>query len=128
MLQQSDTDAHWQDVLARIQTDSQFRQFKKFLYYGEVGGTRVGAVIANKNLQYTSYALNKGDFDRLLAAKQSGRVDLAFVVAVANGAYVTHHDAEEYAELLRDLTPRSGRFGEFWTLTEQDVTGEEAPF
>jgi|SRR5215831_4310916 len=66
MLQQSDTDAHWQDVLARIQTDSQFRQFKKFLYYGEVGGTRVGAVIANKNLQYTSYALNKGDFDRLL--------------------------------------------------------------
>jgi hypothetical protein len=128
MLQQPDTNAHWPNVLGGMFTDRRFRQFKKFRWYGEVDGARVGVVVANKSPQYTSYALNKGDFDGLLAAKRSVKVDLAFIVAVANGSFIAHHDAEEYAERLRDLTPRSGQFGEFWTLTEHEVTGVEEPF
>jgi len=123
-----DTDARWQGVLAGMQTDPRFRQFKKFRWYGEVDSERIGVVVANKGALYTNYALNKGDFDGLLAAKRSGKIDLAFVVAVDRGSFVAHRDAEEYAERLRDLTPRNGQFGEFWTLTEYEITGVEEPF
>jgi predicted membrane GTPase involved in stress response len=129
MLDQPDAVAVWHDVLGGMFTDRRFRQFKKFCWYGEINGARVGIAVANKSAQYTNYALNKVHVEGLLAAKHGGKVDRAFIVAVANGAFIIHHDAEEYhADLLVNLTPRSGRFGEFWTLTEYDVTGEEAPF
>jgi hypothetical protein len=128
MLDQPDAVAAWHDVLGSMFTDRRFRQFKKFCWYGKVGGARVGVVIANRGTQYANYALNKGHFDHLLAAKQSGKLDHAFIVAAANGTYITHHDAEKYVGLLADLQPRSGQFGEFWTLTEFDVTGEDSPF
>jgi hypothetical protein len=129
MLQQPDTNAHWHDVLVGMFTDCRFRQFKKFRWYGEINGARVGVAVANKSAQYTNYALNKDHVEGLLAAKRSGKVDRAFIVAVANGAFIIHHDAEEYhADLLVNLTPRSGAFGDFWTLTEYDVTGVEEPF
>jgi hypothetical protein len=129
MLQQPDTDAHWQDALAGMQTDSRFRRFKKFRYYGEVDGAKIGAVIANKGSTYNNYALNCGDVEDLLAAKRDGKVDFAFIVAVADGAYVTHRAAETYyTGLLVNLQPRSGQFGNFWTLTHHEMTGEEEPF
>jgi hypothetical protein len=122
-------DSQWKSILSGMMSgDGRFKQFKKFRWYGEVDGMRIGVVIANKSAQYTSYALNKADFDGLISAKQKGKLDLAFVVAVANGAYTTHHNAEEYAGLLADLQPRSGQFGAFWTLTEHEVTGVEEPF
>jgi hypothetical protein len=128
MTQQSIDGTHWHGVLAGMFGDKRFRQFKKFRYYGEVNGEKVGVVIANKGASYNNYALNKVDFDHLLAAKRIGKIDLAFVVAVANGSYVAHRDAEECGELLRELTPRSGQFGDFWTLTEHQITGVEEPF
>jgi hypothetical protein len=130
MLQQSNDDnSHWKDILSRMFGDARFRQFKKFRWYGEVDGERVGIAVANKGDQYANYALNKGHVEGLLAAKHSGKVDRAFIVAVAGGAFITHHDAEEYhAGLLANLQTRNGQFGEFWTLTEYEVTGEEAPF
>jgi hypothetical protein len=127
--QSNDDNSHWKDILSRMFGDARFRQFKKFRWYGEVDGMRIGIVVANKGASYNNFALNKADFDDLLAAKRSGKIDLAFVVAsTASGGYVAHHDAEEYAERLRDLTPRNGQFGEFWTLTESEITGEEEPF
>jgi hypothetical protein len=129
MLQQPDTSAHWHDVLVGMFTDCRFRQFKKFRWYGEIDGARVGVAVANKSPQYTTYALNKGHVEGLLAAKRSGKVDRAFIVAVAGGAFVTHHDAEEYhAGLLANLQPRTGQFGEFWSLSEYEITGVEEPF
>jgi hypothetical protein len=129
MLQKSIDGTPWHDVLAGMLTDPRFRQFKKFCWHGAVDGTRVGVAVANRNPLYTTYALNKGHVDGLLAAKRSGKIDRAFIVAVANGAYIAYHDAEKYhADLLVNLQTRSGQFGEFWSLTHHEITGEEEPF
>jgi hypothetical protein len=117
--QRSDTNAHWQDVLAAMQADRRFHRFKKFRWYGEVEGARVGAVVAHRGEAYANYALNREDVENLLAAKRTGKVDHAFVVAVALGTFVAYHDAEElYTALLEKLSCRTGPFGEFWLLTE----------
>src|SRR6516225_57465 len=130
MLQQcNDDNSRWKSILSRMFGDARFRQFKKFRWLGEVDGERVGVAVANKSPQYTTYALNKAHVEGLLAAKRSGKVDRAFIVAVAGGAFVTHHDAEEYhAGLLANLQPRTGQFGEFWSLSEYEITGVEEPF
>jgi hypothetical protein len=102
-----------------MQTDPRFSRFKKFRWYGEVGGERVGVAVAHRGQEYANYALNREDVENLLAAKRGGKVDRAFVVAVALGSFVAYHDAEElYAALLEKLPCRTGPFGEFWLLTE----------
>jgi len=66
-------DSQWKSILSGMMSgDGRFKQFKKFRWYGEVDGMRIGVVIANKSAQYTSYALNKADFDGLISAKQKG--------------------------------------------------------
>jgi hypothetical protein len=129
MLQKSIDDTSWRDVLAGMFTDRRFRQFKKFRYYGEIDSMRIGVVVASKGASYNNYALNKLDVENLIAAKRSGKVDHAFVVAAVLNVYVGHHDVEElHASLLQNLPCRSGQFGEFWTLTEYEITGVEEPF
>jgi len=118
-----------ENVIAGMFTDTRFCQFQKFRWHGVVNGERVGVAVANKNPLYTTYALNKGHVEGLLAAKRGGRITRAFVVAVADGAYVAHRDAEEFhANVLAHLPTRSGQFGEFWSLSHYEMTGEEEPF
>jgi hypothetical protein len=129
MTQQPNDAAFWRSELIKMFNDSRFQQFKKFRWVGRVHGESVGIVIANKSPQYTTFALNKGDVEDLIAAKRGGKVDRAFIVAAALGSFVACHDAEEYhASLLANLPLRSGMFGEFWSLTEYEVTGVEEPF
>lgn len=119
----------YNSVLAGMLTDLRFRRFKRFRYYGEVNGAKIGVVIANKNMQYHNYTVNKEDLADLLAAKHRGAIDHAFIVAVDNGAFIECHDAEEmHNGLLVHLQTRNGQFGEFWTLTDYEMTGEEEPF
>jgi hypothetical protein len=123
------SDAALNDAVTSMFTNPAFRQFKKFRWLGRVNGELVGVVVANKSQHYTTYALNRGDVEDLLAAKRAGKVDRAFIVAATLGTFVAHHDAEEYhASLLANLPPRSGAFGDFWALTEYEVTGAEEPF
>ena len=122
-------DDKYRNVLAGMFSDHRFRQLKKFRHYGEVDDERIGVVVANKSAQYPSYALNVADFEALLAAKKGGKVDLAFIAAFNNGTFVAYHDAEKYHDdLLVHTQRRNGQFGEFWTLTHYEITGEEEPF
>jgi hypothetical protein len=127
MLQKSIDDTPWHDVLAGMVTNPRFHRFKKFRWYGEVGSARVGAVVAHRGEAYANYALNREDVENLLAAKRGGKVDRAFVVAIALGSFVAYHDAEElYSALLEKLLCRTGPFGEFWLLTEFMVANGNA--
>jgi len=129
MLQQSIDDTRWHEVFAGMLTDVRFSQFQKFRWYGEVNGARVGVAVASRSAQYSTYALNKGHVEGLLAAKHNGKVDLAFIAAFNNGTFVAYHDAEEFhANVLAHLPTRSGQFGAFWSLSHFEVTGEAEPF
>jgi len=122
-------DDKYRSVLAGMFTDPRFRQLKKFRRYGEVDGAKIGVVIANKSANYPGYALNVADVEALLAAKRGGKVDPAFIAAFNNGTLVAHHDAEKFHDdVLVHKQTRSGQFGEFWTLTHDEITGEPEPF
>src|SRR5258705_6348023 len=104
-------------------SDPRFARFGRYCYHVEIDGRKIGVVLATMNQGYDSYALNKAEFDRLLAARRDGRLDGAFVViAKTNGSttptYCGEIDAEELDSQLRGLTPRSGRFGEFYVLPD----------
>jgi hypothetical protein len=112
----------YRDVLAGIFTDDRFQQYGPCRWYGEVDITRVGIVLATYNARYRNYGLNKGDYDRLLDAKRSGKLDEAFVVMAArdgNGARVYRDSADAEvlkAMVLADIQPRDGEFGPFYAL------------
>src|SRR5262249_24320469 len=104
-------------------------QLKKFRHYGEVNGAKIGVAVANKSANYPGYALNVADVEALLAAKRGGKVNPAFIAAYDNRTYVAHHDAEKfYDDVLVHKQRLNGRFGELWTLTHYEMTGEEEPF
>ena len=128
-MQTSIADNEYRSVLAGMFTDSRFHQLKKFRHYGEVDGKRFGVVVANKSTNYPGYALNVADVEALLTAKRGGKVDPAAIVAFNSVTLVACHDAEKfYSEVLMHKQRRNGQFGEFWTLSHYEMTGEEEPF
>jgi hypothetical protein len=110
--------------LSGMFSDPRFRRHGLRQYSAEIDGRRIGVVLATKNPGYNGPALNKIEFfDRLLAAKRDGRIDVARVVfARTNGdatpTYWGEIDDEELEPQLRGITPRSGRFGEFYVLPD----------
>jgi hypothetical protein len=84
----------------------------------------VGIVLATKNYNFDSFALNKFEFDSLLAAKRDGRLVRVVVVAARNNGgnnpptYCGEIDAEKLADQLNGIVPRNGRFGEFYVLAD----------
>jgi hypothetical protein len=114
-------------VLPSVFTDPRWRVLSRWRLYADVDGFKFGVVLATKAPQYDSFALNKGDMDRLLAGKRSGKIDQAWVVmAKTNGlnamTYVDHIEAERLNDMLKMMRPRSGAFGEFWTLPASITT------
>jgi len=114
---------NWGDVLRDVFSDKRFTEVRRNCLQGTVDGVKVGIVLATLSLPWTTHALNKPDFDRLIGSKHDGKVDRAFVVAVrgnspTNREYCSWIDAEELAAKLREygMTPRDGRYGEFYTL------------
>jgi hypothetical protein len=122
------------DVLRDIFTDSRCQQLGRWLRYGVIDGRRVGAVIATLNPGFTDYALNKAEEERLLAAKDKGKIEEAHVVfARIDGFYKPSfsgaRDAEELHQkiLAMGLRPRPGRFGEFYTLPSILTASDDDP-
>jgi hypothetical protein len=114
---------NWGDVLCDIFNDKRFVEVRRNCFQGVIDGVKVGVVLATLSLPYTTFALNKPDFDRLIGSKHAGKVDRAFVVAArgsssANRVFCSWMEAEELAAKLQEygVTPRAGRFGEFYTL------------
>ena len=111
------------DDLKSIFTDERFQQFGKFRWHAVIDGAKVGVVLATRNPPYDGFALNKGDSDRLLAAKRSGRIDAAYIVKTAidprTGAmtFCDSFDAEQLeTAVLATLPLRIGKLGPFWVL------------
>jgi hypothetical protein len=118
----------WQSILSGMFTDPRFRPLSQWRWYGEVEGRKVGVALATRNFGYDTFALNKDDTDRLLAAKRD-KVDEAFVVAahtdkLYNHTYAGFRDAEVLHEtVLKHQRPKKGSHGEFWVLTLALITG-----
>jgi hypothetical protein len=91
----------------------------KFLWYGTTAdGARVGVIIATYNDKFNSYALNKPEFDRLLAAEEAGKVDETWVVdCLVNGplTFVGERRASEVRAIVEHMSTRTGGLGEFWS-------------
>ena len=92
------------DVLAGIFSDPRFTEFRRNCFRGEVNGQKIGVVLATQNPTYTNFALNDGDFTRLLEAGDAGRVDEPWVVfARVNGANRTFRSATRARELREEI-------------------------
>lgn len=91
------------------------------LLFAEFGGKKIGVVLATKNNSgFDTYALNCGELDRLKAGKKDGKIDEALIVAVeVDGGVRTYRGEmplDEAILKLNGISPRNGRFGEFYSL------------
>jgi hypothetical protein len=119
--------------LADIFADTSFTKYGPRKYLAEIDGRRIGVLLATKNSGFDTFALNKAEFDHLLAAKLAGRIDEAFVVAAKiNGStppsYCGEIDAELLEGSLKRFTPRIGSLGDFYVLQDYNFALTDAPF
>jgi hypothetical protein len=112
---------------------AKYKQHGQRKYSTMVDDRLIGIVLATKNYSYDTFALNKNEYDDLLAAMRDGRIAGAVVVGAtinANGnydpTYVGEIDAEKLALQLTGIEPRHGRFGPFYVL--DDYIFGNAPF
>ncbi len=108
-------------ILPSVFTDDRFRHTGRNRLFGEIDGTRVGVVLATRSQRFDNFALNKGDFDRLIAGLREGKIDQAYVVqARSNGfgamVYAAYIKAEQLAEMLNGHPPMTSQLGPFWVL------------
>jgi hypothetical protein len=121
-------------ALVTMFADKRFACHDRYKYVGQIDGQKIGVVLATRSPSFPTHALNKGDLDRLRAAKANGKIAAAFVVAAKlNGSYgvptfCCAHDAEEVAAALANQTPMVGRFGEFYVMPSSMITDESEPF
>jgi hypothetical protein len=117
---QETTAPNWPKILSAVFTDPRFRS-SGFRSSGEVDGVRVGVVLATMNPNFNTFALNKGDFDRLAEAKARDKVDVGFVVGARDEksgerTYQGSQDVVEVVDRLKGVTLREGRLGPFYVL------------
>ena len=100
-----------------------------YLRQGTFSDTKIGVVIGSKGPAFSNYALGKQGYDRVVAAKQKGIIDLA-VVVFADGdnavdfTFVSTYDAVELQPRLENMPTRTSAFGEFWLLAPSWVRGD----
>ena len=89
-------------------------------------------MVATMTSKFDRFALNKIEFDRLLRNLHSGNIDVAVVVAAKlNGfgpqayEYVGACDAETVAKRLEGVSPRPGRYGDFWPLELHEIDDDD---
>jgi hypothetical protein len=103
-----------------------------YLYYNNT--TQIGITLATKSPRYNSLALNKGDAERLIAAKRDGKIKEAYVVAAKlnPGEPPTYLGAElaevVVARLERRPTIDGKIHGPFWVLEEGEIDDEDDEF
>jgi hypothetical protein len=125
---------NWRQVLAAMFDDKRFKEIDSWLWFAEIDGKRVGVAVATRSSRFDTHALNQQSLDRLIEAKRSGKVDNTFIVAARidalnNISFIAANDAEYLQTvLLQKMRTRTGRHGQFWTLTEHMIaTGVADP-
>jgi hypothetical protein len=109
-------------VLTGIFSDPNFKHFRRNCFWNEAA--KIGVVLATQNSKYPDFAMNEPDFTRLVAAKDDGRANEAWVVFVRDedGGHKRTYRGARPATELRDqiktmgLEPRDGQFGQFFVL------------
>jgi hypothetical protein len=110
------------NLLAGVFSGPGFNEFRRYCFNGKANEKTIGVVLATQNSTYLNFALNEGDFTRLLEAEDGGRVDEAWVVFarvdVNKRAFKSAIPARELRELIQrcGLEARPGRYGPFIVL------------
>jgi hypothetical protein len=106
-------------------TDPGWKRISRYIYFKELdGGQKIAVVLATMAPNRDSFALNKGEFERVLNGKRDGKVDHAFVVAVKLARPYEYQGAEFAEALAVRLANRptiDGIYGEFWALQLYDI-------
>ena len=110
--------------------DPRWHKKGRHRYLSEFKGKKIGVVLATMAPGFDSYALNKNDYDSLLEARSSGKIDQAFIVAARQSGpnqfeYRSAVEAEKLQAVLTGMPRRGGRFGDFWTLYPSEFREEE---
>jgi hypothetical protein len=110
-------------LLQNMFSDGRFRRTRQWCWSAVIDGVRIGVVAATKNPPggFYTFIANQRDLESLLAAKSSGRVDHAWVVAASTNGdgtflFVDAFDAFEVHDKLKDQPTRMGRNGPFWII------------
>jgi hypothetical protein len=120
-------------AVRNVFTDPHFSSVGILGYRAEIDGVIVGVVAATKSQQFADslyHVLNKPRFDKLLEGLNAGRLHRAYVVTTAltqSGRFTgSIIEARELAEMLRNETPRIGRYGDFYLVpSDFNFTKEE---
>jgi hypothetical protein len=112
---------------------SNFDEFRRYRLLGQVDGKNVGVVLATKNKNYNSFALNCTDLERLTAAKRDGKIDEAYVVFAKvvdfnTRVFCGQWTLEETKQKMGLLQPKVGQFGEFLVIPLGVAPDEDDPW
>jgi hypothetical protein len=98
----------------------------RWLYSGIVDDAKWGIIAATYNQSFSNFSLNCVESKRLNDAKDSGRIQQAWVVKTKYDTQTNQRRVVEAIELsrvmemLRGVEPREGSYGAFWTLAAFD--------
>jgi hypothetical protein len=121
-----------EDHLKNIFDDTLWLRRSRRLFKSKFEPPTGAAVATNTKPQYSSFALNCKDMERLRRSKQAGSVAHIHVVAMkTNGSgrleYCAHKEAEALYEKIRHRQTINGISGPFWSLELDDFDDEDAP-
>jgi hypothetical protein len=111
--------------LATMFTDPRWRRIARYIYFAEIG-ENIAVAAATMSPNRDSFALNRGEFERVLNGLNAGKADQAFVVAAKlNGGrppeYQGAVDAEMLAARSASRPTIDGIYGEFWSLQLYEI-------
>jgi hypothetical protein len=98
-----------------------------WLHGAVIDDVKVGVIEATYNQNFGNFTLNCNEFKRLIDAKSSGRAGAVYVIKTRYHASTYKRqvieviEATALAEKLRNMEPRSGKHGPFWTLGDSDA-------
>jgi hypothetical protein len=101
------------------------------LFHRKLNGVTYGAVLATHSPKFKDFAYNGKDRERAEAGLRDGKVDRMRVVyaerneSTGRWEYRRSVDIEVLGARLKNVPPRKGEFGPFWTLRLDDDEEEE---
>jgi hypothetical protein len=106
-------------------TDERWKLIHERIYYGEIDGQKNGVVLATQPPNRDKYAWNCDERERVLNARLTGKIDLAFVVAAKLNGFrkPPEYQCGNFIEAVSTTSLRkiAGRYGDLWLLQLGDI-------
>jgi hypothetical protein len=113
-----------------IYTDRRFKKIASARWlYATIDAVTIGVILSTFNPDFNSFALDKGEFRRLLDALDAGKLVEAWAETVRFDLDSKTHVYDEIVEgrwlweRLKNVPTRMGSLGEFWSLSS--LSGED---